>query len=434
MATGEPALRPFYYSRHANQALRLFRGATPVANDKGLQEWGSAYVRLRWLPIPSLEVEVEQLTLALGFGDANLFIRVPCAPTEARLSLRSIGRSVAALIAKPVQMGPLEGLRGMKFHVPNFPDYHGTWISSRSGRRNWAGRATMSAGGWRITLDSVPHIKGLQDSIKRTGGYGLTHIGLLERVDGTPFSAQEGLEMLRVLDFLFSFARGAWTTCTLPVGLGDDGSARWALWDAPRVSPASPVCWFSGLHPGSLGALLPGMLSKAKDRTWWDAIKLALNWYYECNEVGGMVYTALVLQQNALELLAWTLFVEHGPLSEDFDRLPASDKIRLLLDRAHIPVAVPDGLSNLAKLARARGWEDGPRALTELRNAHVHPKKLNKLGDVPGVCYSEAWLLGLWYLELTFLWLLGYSGEYCSRLDLPMMLGKTAKVPWSTAQ
>jgi hypothetical protein len=435
MFAASPALRPFFYSRFANQPVRLFRGAASIAGGGGRRFSSDASVRLRWLPNSRVEVDITEAQFPFGLGDDKAVIKFPSAIADTPLLISSIADSVVAFLIHPVELGDPSRVRGIKFHVPNFLEYHGTAISrgSERGGKTWSGRTELKGMGWRITLDSVHHLKRLQDSIAKHGGVGLTHIGLLEREDRGEFHAKDGMKVLEAVNFLFSFARGAWTTCTLPVGIGEDGSARWASWYPPRVSTASPLSWFSKVHPQALGELLPGVLEKAADATWWDAITLALNWYYEANEAGGMIYTSLVLQQNALELLAWTLLVEKGPLSEDgFDKLWASDKIRLLLDRVGVRLEIPAQLAALASFGKSKNLEDGPHALTMLRNGFVHPKRLKKLGAVPPNCYSQAWTLGLWYLELCFLWLFDYSGEYYSRLDAPKIAGKSERVPWAT--
>jgi len=85
------------------------------------------------------------------------------------------------------------------------------------------------------------------------------------------------------------------------------------------------------------------------------------------------------------------------------DAALAADKMRLLLDRVGVPLEIPTQLTGLATFGKSKNLEDGPHALTVLRNAFVHPKRLKKLGAVPPNCYSQAWTLGLWYLELCFL-------------------------------
>jgi hypothetical protein len=80
-----------------------------------------------------------------------------------------------------------------------------------------------------------------------------------------------------------------------------------------------------------------------------------------------------------------------------FDKLPASDKIRLLLSQFGIPLKIPpqkssvshntvlsssrptpDPIKDLVKLAKSSNWTDGLHAFTEMRNGIVHPEKKNR--------------------------------------------------------
>ena len=149
----------------------------------------------------------------------------------------------------------------------------------------------------------------------------------------------------------------------------------------------------------------------------------------------GGVEGSVILAQAAFEVLAWTLLVEDKQvLSEDgFQKLPAMDKLRLLISDCGIPLGIPSSLSLLSAIAKAENWKDGPQALTELRNALVHsnPKKRKKvLGADIGVRH-EASDLSLWYLELVILRICGYNCYYANRLVRGGYRGNEIEsVPW----
>jgi hypothetical protein len=150
----------------------------------------------------------------------------------------------------------------------------------------------------------------------------------------------------------------------------------------------------------------------------------------------GGVEGGTILAQAAFELLAWTLLVEdQRVLSEDgYQKLPASDKLRLLLSSCGIPPTIPSSMCALAKAAGAHTWVDGPQAITEVRNALVHasPKKRKKVfgGDADARC--DAWWLGLWWLELVLLRLFDYQGKYSNRLIRDGWKGEEVEpVPWA---
>ena len=111
---------------------------------------------------------------------------------------------------------------------------------------------------------------------------------------------------------------------------------------------------------------------------------------------------------------------------------PAEKKMRLLLAEAKIPTAMPTHLTNFDAHAKHANWQDGPQALTQLRNWITHPtgKDRQNLDRVSLLTRFEACNLALWYLELTLLWLLGYRGDYVNRLNV-RFTGDREAVPWA---
>lgn len=92
-----------------------------------------------------------------------------------------------------------------------------------------------------------------------------------------------------------------------------------------------------------------------------------------------------------------------------------------------LPAEIPRRLQLMKRLAKARSWQNGPRALTEIRNDLVHPNQA-----FPGIgrVLYEAWKLSQWYVELVILALSGYCGEYTNRINA-RWIGETERVPWA---
>jgi hypothetical protein len=180
--------------------------------------------------------------------------------------------------------------------------------------------------------------------------------------------------------------------------------------------------------------LFPLFVARWRDPQWYEPLRLSIYWYLQANNLLS-TETSLLVAQAALELLGWAVLVEgEGALSADgFDRLPASDKLRLLLRNASVSLAIPTVLVALTGLAEARAWEDGPRAIGELRNSLVHPKlgKRRLMIDSPVRARIEVTQLALSYIELALLHLLRYRGDYVDRLHAQSS-GEVAPVPWKT--
>jgi hypothetical protein len=220
--------------------------------------------------------------------------------------------------------------------------------------------------------------------------------------------------------------RGFWCGPFLPVGQLN-GKNEWHLWRSFRLTSWVGVnSWFPydkvhRLH--TLNLLWDGFLSKWHDPLWKEPIKYAINWYIEANLNAGALEGAIVLTQTALELFGWLYLVEdqatRSVSKTQFDKSHAHQKIRSLLTAIRIPCAVPAEMPNLLQEAQnlCSAMPDGPCVFAELRNSIVHPKERHR-AVVAGTSRDarvEAWSLGLWYVELAFLGIFGYQGEYYRR-------------------
>jgi hypothetical protein len=111
--------------------------------------------------------------------------------------------------------------------------------------------------------------------------------------------------------------------------------------------------------------------------------------------------------------------------------------VRLLLQWAGIPVELPTQFGALAARRGRLGQPDfaGPEVLFDVRNNLVHPPRRIEEPEWPHHDeLLEAWQLATWYLELAVIRLLGYEGEYVSRLRLGGWDLDTEPVPWSTSR
>lgn len=330
-----------------------------------------------------------------------------------------------------------QALGQLIFHLPNFHNYMGAPVRDPGATSSWAARAVLNFGDWRVTLDGLHRArKQFEETLIDVGGYGLTHVGLLERTDGAEFSSTSASDTLRMLFDFFSFCRGMWCAPQLPVGLDKSRRRTWERWEAHRTDRWQSVrTWFSD-HARGIEATIAGFSQRYTSERWGDPLRLANYWYVEANTGAGGVEGSIILVQAAFELLAWTLLVEEKKLlSEDgFQKLPAMDKIRILLAACKIPLELPPELPHLGAMARAFSYQDGPQAFTEFRNGLVHPnpdKRARILTNrTPELC--EASFLGLWYLELVLLWLCNFNERYSCRLVSGVFRTEALRlVPWA---
>jgi hypothetical protein len=101
-------------------------------------------------------------------------------------------------------------------------------------------------------------------------------------------------------------------------------------------------------------------------------------------------------------------------------------RLRLLLSGLGAPAAISGCLRALPSKP-GKAWDDGPDAITSIRNALVHPRENVNL---PEDAYYEAWQLSMWFLDMTMPRLCGYNGTYGNRLKRRFE-SNVEPVPWT---
>jgi hypothetical protein len=279
----------------------------------------------------------------------------------------------------------------------------------------------------------LPTTKERIDVLKKQGGYAITHIGKIEKVDGSLYSSKEAGKILEALFYFFSFVRGFQVHPQLPIGLNRKNKKVWEVWESYLVNPWQTVLtWFDNNHGIFLSGLFPGVMKVWHNSLWQEPIRAAIYWYTRGNTQAAGTDGSIVLIQSALERLSWEYHVniKENLSPNGFERLPASDCIKLLLSQAIIPLEVPPMLKSMAAIAKQKNL-DGPSAFTNIRNRIVHPGKKKGGIDPSKAPLFECWNLGLWYLELILLYIFEYQGSYANRLKIGRWVGEVEKLPWN---
>ncbi len=328
-------------------------------------------------------------------------------------------------------------INSVVFHLFNYKGLFGTRRSVESvGKTSHAiQHVDIKANGWKVELKSLPTTSETLKTLKETGGYGLTHIGCLQKEDGSSFEGKTAEDMLTVLRTFLSFSKGMWCNPCLAVGFDNEENRVWEAWNSPRGHWDRPPSWFDPHHCEQLVNLFPSFLTKWENESWQEALSEVIYWYLSsnCSTLGrGIgIDAGIILTQAAIERLSYEYAVKTKRLItvNGFKDLRASDKFRLLFSSLGISIDISSQTPNLQKLALAREikWLDAPHALTEVRNSLVHPE--HKHRHQFNSAFYEAWNLGLWYLELSILRICGYSGSYSNRL-INKHVGTVEDVPW----
>ena len=454
-----------FATSEANQEISLYTGRVVIhTENKSLAHEGQ--ITLRWLPRPTLLMEfvltklsdeqginlvalLEAVHLAFEFELEGLFRR-------GMATVRSLagGKDGFRFTLEIEQLGvdTNEEVQELTFHLVNFPRFIEDCQKGGSGYTSRQRVVRLMTTDWVIELDraaSIPHISSsppepsgglaatlrrplLQESLEATAGYGITQVGRLTRVDGSCFTPRSAVRLLVGLRLLLSFSRRHWTCFVLLSGRKLN-KITWESWNKPLE--VDPWSWDDGrahswgVTEAGLNLALLGFLKRWNSKEWRHPVETAARWFIEASTHRSLE-SALLGAQSALELLAWTHLVEErGILSKQgFDDLTAHDKFKLLLSLGDVPRSLPERLKELKAFAsdQNRKWEDGPRAITELRNSVTHPRIRRDVWRRASTgVRREAVQLSLWYLEMVLLWTIGYDGLYLSAWSFEQEL-----VPW----
>lgn len=411
-----------------------------------------AQVYMRLLPKPRVVLECEvrdKFLLGQKWGasivllERNTSLDVICVAwtyNEGVTKLSFIPLSEPCTVFKQEK----QRLQSVSFDVLNFPSFIGpqdkieefTDDHGGSGGRR-CGQVNLEADGWRIQITAVSELKENVDALNEQGGYGVTHNGVLERLNGETFSIEDAENAMDCLWRFLSFARGQSCSPFLPIGLNSDGEVVWKQWGSHQIEAwGGTFSWFDTHHAAVLAEVFPGFWDGLNGSPHAAAARTALAWYLRSNRDNGDQAGGLILSQTALERLADA----HGFNKNNVGS--AAKCIRKLIHRCSIPSKLPDGLDTLnevlcagQKNAEVNGGKDkifdGPEALVAVRNDLVHPKAY--FAGISGLKEYEAWNLAQWYVELVLLKMFGFNGKYANRLIAGRWVGHVEPVPWAPA-
>lgn len=447
MDIGMQRLEPAFDFTACESSVLLNRGQTEVRID-GNSYTGDGEVRLDLLPRAS--VHIYGKFQGVPAGDALALMT-----GQKMISSFSInGRQVEGFILNiggdatdqemTIKWGPKsEPIKGVGdestqithvvFHLFNFADIFGTRrsVEQTETTRHAIEHVDLTCEEWKVELKSMLETRDNINALKSEGGYRLTHICGLEKADGTSFSGKDADQCLQALRFFLSFAKGGWCEPICAVGFDASINRVWESWSSPREPWYKLLSWFDPHNSYQLSALFPGFMKRWVNDDWREALHEVIYWYLNGNQSSRGIDAGIILTQAAIERLSYEFSVKDRRLLtlNGFKELWASDKFRLLFSSVNIPLDIPTETSELQRLAGTNqmNWIDAPHALTEIRNSLVHPEHRRR-GQVSSA-YSEAWNLGLWYLEMGILAICGYTGTYANRLK-QRWVGQVEDVPW----
>ena len=355
-----------------------------------------------------------------SLGKEN-WVRLPGGPHfRVRTVEVKLGKSIAStviLMQNPeTVIKSDEDLLSVQFDIINFPNlYHSLSLTSTP---------------WQIEIRPKQQIHEIVKILNSDSGYGITHEGTVTRLDGRPFTSYEAEQVLLLLWWFLSFARGR--SCGVALGSGTDqeGTQAWKQWGGRRAQRWSGLTtWLPRVNVHlSLPEAFSGFTRTLKLEGPFkdDPLRPALQWYLSANE-SNYPPTSIVLAQAALERLAYVSLSRETWNKFKCKKGATGRRICAALRNANVSPTIPKECLDLAE-AVPGSHQQGPRAVVDLRNSLVHPQSERTISDG---AYQKAAQLALWYTELLLLNSIGYNGDYVDRIACNYGGDwQTKPVPW----
>lgn len=321
------------------------------------------------------------------------------------------------------------------FELPNFRDFLGTPVHENGWMR--ANRLTFENKDWLVTLDKLSSYGDVNQDLKQTGGYALLFTGELRHKNGK-LGVEAMQKMIQPLGLFFSFLNGRRTYPCLIQGW-NGLTASWTDFSANHVDRYKFVdSWLPQAGHDGMNAMWEAFVDLMKDAGNHECVDYLLHWYVEANNNSGFCEGAIVLLQNAFELLFNWQMIEQRKLytAAQGKSTNAAEKIRILLRDANIPLDFPDKYKQIENQLRSEEikFRDFPELFTFIRNSitHANHSKRIKFAKVPSLARHHIKDIGICYLELLLLKLFKYDGKYASRISPNMFVGGNEEiVPWN---
>ncbi len=422
-----------------NEPIPVFSGKL-ILKSESKSLYGSGDVSFAWLPKPRvmirgefsgsspLDIMEDQFLCIDGYEPAEILIvnssyRSSCDKTE-----------VKGILHKPLRPQLLGGgFREIRFFLTNFSSYVGEAVRPSGNSLAWEKRRWLPRlDGYEITIDLTEQHKEVAENVKANGGFGITNIGKVSKSDGTLFTMEDFKTLSYSLQTFLGLCRGFWVGPVLPYA-DIDGIPYFVFAPSRLTAWQNAESWFPRLKPKEAGTAFNRFHQLLQDPGWGEGLRHATEWYVDAN-TADTSDSSIVKTQVGLELLAWLVLVDRHKIKSrtKYDHDRGAKNLEDLLTLLHIPIVFPVHLAHLRSVTTTWGAANGADAVVRVRNRIIHStsvkrRELARLGTMGKV---EAKHLGLQYLELSLLAIVGYSGTYSDRTKFDRILGQEQVVPW----
>ncbi len=323
------------------------------------------------------------------------------------------------------------------FSIPNLREFHGQLfkVQDESVIHTIRGRISLENNDYSIILDKRMDYKNLNESLNEKGGFLILYDGQLFRKNGA-INFDESNNIIHCLGSFLSFLNGRRTSPIFVHGIHEEETI-WSNYTNYIIDDYKSVnSWPQRLSLKGIESIWREFYSLWKNSDNRNFITSFLHWYVESNGNSGFTDGSIIMAQTALELIYnwWIVEDKNMIIGKDSESISASNKIRLLLSQIDVNTSVPEKFKELTKFVHENVEViDAPEAIVQIRNAIVHSQseKRKKLSKIHFLAKYEALQLCLWYMELSFLRILGFQEKYFNRCSNAEYMSQAEEmIPW----
>jgi hypothetical protein len=368
-----------------------------------------------WLPIPAVRLEGMCFTGYKFKAGKTLQLVLFGKPIEFHLNNWQLpsGKLDGLTFAEVNRFQTSKFADAVNFAVPNLIEIRGKLVSFSKNSFS-ANRTIFETDQYVIMLDMRPDNKEIYSKLKNNRGYCLTFSGQL-KAKSQQLSFEESQEVLNSFSVFLSLINGTSTSCMFRQGWSD-GVLQWREYSRHPVEMYMKTTNWAFNGNLDLSSIWMKFLGYWRDSNSQYSLQVIVHWYNQVNSQSLYAEDAIVLAQNAFELLfEWLTKIRSNKIIVFGPQKATSEKVSRMLEICKVSSEVPKALSELAGLDVK--YNNGPYRLSEIRNSFVHPTQPYRTFQTKFTPYilAEAVQLSLWYIELFILFSLDYEGNYYNR-------------------
>ncbi|MET6996853.1 hypothetical protein [Chitinophaga defluvii] len=430
-----PVRNPQYLTmREPNELVEIHTGVFHIKLSNSTYKCDGR-IYYKWFPYCRIAFEGNILEsanlffLAVDANDIELHIGDICIGKGTILATRSNSSYISGTSDKITMGDSSIPVNDIYFPVINLREYHGTSIREVNQNGAYKGRLSFEDHEFIVSLDKPPSSQKITASLIANGGFIDTYMGRISKKKGA-MTSDSVSTVFKCLNRLLFFLNGFRSGTPFLLGVHNE-KVVWREYKSITADSYQFVpSWSNVLFLGNLSTIWSKMRELWNNADSRDVLNTSIYWYNQVNYNSAGLEGSIILAQTALELLYNWVIVEKRKMviGSDALNLNASNKIRLLLSIMNISPELPMQFKELKKLSVI----DAPEAFVFIRNALVHgnEEKRKKLLEISVNALLEASHLATWYIELSILNILGYSGKYNNRASGFLSHTQGQLVPW----